>query len=135
MAGRAKGVPRDTAITLRLPRQLHDYLREAAAGRSVSEEMRARLERSFLISWETDPKTRELVEAVAEMARNVYPYFGRWHERPYAFVIFKVAIDTLLSKLRPKGEPLPQEDDVFPEMTPEEIGKTVARATIIARQL
>jgi hypothetical protein len=137
MAGKAKGVPRDTAITLRLPRELHGHLKEAAAGRSVSEEVRARLEWSLLNDWTNDPKMRELTEAIAEVARNAAPYYGAWHENPYAFAVFKIAIDTLLSKLRPKGEPVkPVGDDEFrPGDTPEEAGATLARATIIARRL
>jgi hypothetical protein len=143
MAGKAKGIPRDTAITLRLSRELHGHLKEAAAGRSVSEEVRSRLERSVL-EWSrlfdgtNDPKTRELTEAIAEVARNAAPYYGAWHENPYAFAVFKIAIDTLLSKLRPKGElvkPVGDDDEFRPGDTPEEAGATLARATIIARRL
>src|SRR5439155_18728849 len=82
MAGKAKGVPRDTAVALRLPRELHAQLKKAAAGRSVSEEMRARLEKSLLRDWRDDAPTRRLTEAIAELARNVKPYYGDWHENP-----------------------------------------------------
>jgi hypothetical protein len=137
MVGKAKGVPRDTALTLRLPRELHEQLREAAKGRSVSEEMRARLEWSILNDWTNDPKTRDLVDSIAEVARNVQPYFGAWHDNPYGYAVFKIAVDTLLSKMRPKGKPTPPADDgeFRPGDTPEEAGRTLARATIIARRL
>jgi hypothetical protein len=41
------------------------------------------------------------------LARNVRPYFGDWHKHRYAFDVFKIGIDTLLTKIRPKGEPVP----------------------------
>jgi hypothetical protein len=49
----------------------------------------------------------------------------------------KASIDILLTKFRSKGEPKPPaDDDEFrPGDTPEEAGRTLARAIIIARQL
>src|SRR5215472_4468788 len=111
MAGKAKGVPRDTAVTLRLPRELHDHLKKVARGRSVSEEIRVRLEWSLLHDLTSDQKTRDLVDSIGNIARNIRPYFGDWHANPYAFAIIKVAIDTLLTKLQPKGKPKPPPDD------------------------
>jgi hypothetical protein len=90
---------------------LHYQLKQAAAGRSVSEEMRARLEWSFLDDWTNDPPTKELRDAISMLAKNVAPYFGRWHENPYAFDVFKVAVDTVLTKMRPRGAPTPPADD------------------------
>ena len=137
MAGKAKGVPRDTAVTLRLPRELHDHLKDAARGRSVSEEIRVRLEWSLLHDLTSDQTTRDLVDAIGNLARNIRPYFGDWHENPFAFAVLKVAIDTLLTKVRPKGEPKPPPDDgeFRPGDTPEAAGKTLAAGEIIARQL
>ncbi len=137
MAGKAKGVPRDTAIALRLPSELHRQLKDAAAGRSVSEEIRSRLAASLIGEMTNDAKTRKLADAIGELARNVKPYYGAWHDDPYAFAVFKVAVDTLLSKLRPTGEVVkPADVDEFrPGDTPEEAGVTLARATIIARGL
>jgi Arc-like DNA binding domain len=137
MAGKAKGVPRDTTITLRLPREVHDLLKEAAAGRSVSEEIRARLEWSIVNDWTNDPKTGDVVDAIANLARNVAPYFGHWHKNRYAFDVFKIAIDTVLTKVRPKGELIPPADDgeFRPGDTPEAAGRALAAAEIIARGL
>lgn len=137
MAGKAKGVPRDTAIALRLPRELHEQIKEAAAGRSVSEEIRARLEWSLRHDWANEPATTELTDAIEEIARNVKPYYGAWNENPYAFAVFKVAVDTLLSKVRPKGEPIqpPDDGEWRPGNTPEEAGVRLASGTIIARGL
>src|SRR5262249_45629502 len=131
-------VPRDTALTLRLPREVHEHLKEAAKGRSVSEEIRVRLGWSIDNDYANDPNTREFVDAISELARNVRPYYGSWRESPYAFAVFKIAVDTVLSKLRPKGDPTPptvDEDDFLPGETPQEAGVALARATIIARQL
>jgi Arc-like DNA binding domain len=137
MAGKAKGVPRDTAVALRLPRELHTQLKRAAAGRSVSEEMRSRLEQSLLRDLKDDARTRALTEAMGELARNVKPYYGAWHENPYAFAVFRIAVENLLSKMRPKGEPVAPSntDEWLPGDTPESAGGNLARATIIARNL
>jgi hypothetical protein len=134
MAGKPKGVPRDQAIALRLPRELRDRLGEAAAGRSVSEEIRARLEWSLLYEWRNDDQTRRLTDGVAEIARNVKPYYGPWHENAYAFLVFQAAVAALLSHLRPKGVPVsPPEDGEFrPGATPEAAGVALAQASIIA---
>ena len=138
MAGKAKGSPRDTAVGLRLPRELHAQLKRAAAGRSVSEEMRARLERSLLRDLADDAPTRALTEAISEVARNAKPYYGDWHENPYAYAVFRIAVETVLSKMRPKGEavaPSSTDDEWLPGDTPESAGANLARATIIARKL
>ena len=137
MANKAKGVPRDTAVALRLPRELHAQLKRVAAGRSVSEEMRSRLEQSLVLDGRDEVATRNLTEAISEVARNVKPYFGDWNENPYAYAVFKVAIETLLSKMRPKGEPVAPSnaDEWLPGDTPESAGVNLARATIIARNL
>lgn len=137
MAGKAKGVPRDTTVTLRLPQELHERLKQAAAGRSVSEEIRARLEWSLLNDYASDPKTRDVVDGIAKLARNVRPYFGDWHQDRYAFDVFKIAVDTVLTKVRPKGEPIspPNDGEFRPGDTAEAAGKALATAEIIARGL
>jgi hypothetical protein len=137
MAGKAKGVLRDTAVALRLPRELHARLKRAAAGRSVSEEMRSRLEGSLLRDMTDDARTLALTEAISEVARNVKTYYDAWDENAYAFAVFRVAVETLLSKMRPKGEPVPPSntDEWLPGDTPESAGVNLARATIIAHKL
>jgi hypothetical protein len=47
MARKPKDAGADAVLSFRLPRELHDRLVEAADGRSVSEEMRRRLDASF----------------------------------------------------------------------------------------
>jgi hypothetical protein len=134
MSNKAKGIPRDTAVGLRLPRELAAQLRKAAAGRSMSEVIRQRLERSLLRDLADDAATR----ALTEVARNAKPYYGAWHENPYAYAVFRIAVETLLSKMRPKGEavaPSSTDDEWLPGDTPESAGVNLARATIIARKL
>lgn len=137
MPNKAKGVPRDTAVGLRLPRELHALLKRAAAGRSVSEEIRERLAESLFRDNRESAATQKLTDAVAEVARNVKPYYGDWHENPYAYAVFRVAVQTLLSKMRPKGEPVAPSDtdEWLPGDTPETAGVNIARSTIIARNL
>jgi hypothetical protein len=136
VAGKAKGVPRDTTVTLRLPRELHDQLKEAARGRSVSEEMRVRLARSLTNS----PQTAGLLDAVAEIARRLPGFlgsrWGHWHEDPYAFIVFKSAVETLLLHFRPKSEeplpPPPEGYSLIPDLTLEQSGIAFARGAIMA---
>jgi hypothetical protein len=97
MAGKAKGVPHDTAVTLRLPQELHEQLKSAAAGRSVSEEIRARLESSFKI---IDQPTEELVGAIVYVTSSL-SIDGGWHKDPYLFEVLKAAISRLLEHWRP----------------------------------
>jgi hypothetical protein len=110
---------------------------EAARGRSVSEEIRRRLEWSLVHEWSNDQNTGVMIKAIASLAHNVRPYYGRWHEDPFAFAVFKIAIDALLTKVRPKGEPIPPADDgeFRPGDTPEEAGKALAMVEIVARGL
>lgn len=137
MVGKAKGAPRDTAVGLRLPRELHTLLKRAAGGRSISEEVRRRLTESLLRDNRESAATQKLTDAIAEVARHVRLYYGEWHENPYAYAVFRVAVETLLSKMRPKGEPIAPEsgDEWQPGDTPESAGVTIAQGTIIARNL
>jgi hypothetical protein len=138
MVGKSRGVPRDGFVTLRLPQELHEQIKQAAAGRSVSEEIRARLERSLLNDWTNNPKTQSLVEAIGSLTRNVRRYFGDWDQDRYAFDVFKVALDALLAEVRPKGLPIPptvNEAEFCPGDTPETAGKALAAAEIMTRGL
>jgi hypothetical protein len=109
----------------------------ASTGRSVSEEIRARLEWSLLNDRVNDPKTRDVVDAIGSIARNVRPYFGDWHRERYAFDLFKSAVDVLLTKVQPKGRPIPPPDDgeFRPGETPEAAGRALAAGEIILRGL
>lgn len=124
--------------TFRMPQELYDVLIAAAAGKhTIGEEIRRRLEWSLLNDWTNDPKTRDVIDAIGNLARNVRPYFGDWHKNRYAFDVFRIAVDAVLTKVRPKGEPKPPPDDgeFRPGDTSEAAGKALAAAEIIARGL
>jgi len=119
----------EAVLTFRLPRSLHEKLREAAAGRSVSEEMRERLEASFAAKPDApDTKTRELLDAITAMADALASLGGsnafagwsagmieaargvgtlRWDVSPVGFASFRRAIEIVLGVLEPGGEPPP----------------------------
>jgi hypothetical protein len=81
--------------------------------------------------------TKELIDAIANLARNTPTYFKHMYKDPYAFDVFEIAIDTLLTKVRPKGEPIPPPDDgeFRPGGTPETAGRAPATGEIISRGL
>jgi hypothetical protein len=104
---------REVVVTLRLPRELHGRLKELAGERGLTAQIRDRLDASFLPgTGETDPKTRDVVRSVAEVAQVVADYYGEWHTDPFAFEVFKRTIVTVLEKAlvryRPNGEPVPK---------------------------
>jgi hypothetical protein len=134
---RAKRSESEVSVAFRLSRDLHEQLKKAGGERGLSEEIRRRLEWSIANDWTRDTKTGSVIDAIANLARNVKSYYGDWHKNRYAFDVFKVAVDTVLTKVRPKGEPIPLADDgeFRPGDTPEAAGKALATAEIIARGL
>jgi hypothetical protein len=80
-------------MTLRLPKQLHDDLKKAAGDRSVSEELRQRLQASFgEAAAPADEKTNSLLAQLAKAAARVTKQFGPWHETRRAYAIFSRAV-------------------------------------------
>ena len=78
VAGKRKDAGADAVLTFRLPRELHEKLREAAGERSVSEEMRRRLEASFAEkpAGSDDPRFNDLMTTIAyaaSAAARMYP--------------------------------------------------------------
>src|SRR5260370_20461410 len=104
MAGKRKDVGSEAVLTFRLPRELHQRLVEESAGRSVSEEMRRRLEASF-VSPPADPETRQLVEAITTIAGFLADWKRKWHRDPTGFALLKRALEIVLEAFRPGGEP------------------------------
>lgn len=94
----ARGTAPDLQFKLLLPRALHDRIAAAAeqSGRSVSEEIRRRLEGSFGV--EADKETRPLAEAIKLAAAAT-----DWHNSARAFAIFRAAVDVLLRQFQPPG--------------------------------
>ena len=135
MAGKPRDRGSDKALSLRLPHDLYDRLVQAAGERSVSEEIRQRLEASF----DQDPETAELLGAIAKVAHTIGSFYAPWHEDPYALAAVRSAVETLLAALGPKGEPVfrPRPDNegwsdlLFdPKDPPETAGRMLAMTAL-----
>lgn len=126
MANKIRGKEGTEAVlTFRLPRSLHEKLKEATGGRSLSEEMRERLEASFAErDAEPDEPTHQLLVAITAMADALASIDGpsafagwpaamieaarevgtvRWDVSPLGFASFRRAIEILLGVLDPGG--------------------------------
>jgi hypothetical protein len=90
---------------VRLPRSLHERLKKAGGERGMGEEIRRRLEASFEAEAPSDPKTRELLEAISYVAAQTTHFFGSWSVNAFAFQSLKASVDRLLKQYRPKGDP------------------------------
>src|SRR5712691_5750432 len=82
---RDPGAPKELQLKFRLSRELHDSIEDAAtrAGRSISQEIRRRLE----VPVADDPETGQLVEAIKLVAD-----LSGWRQSPRSFAIFKMAV-------------------------------------------
>src|SRR5215469_9237123 len=98
----------EVQFKLLLPRALYERLEEAAQeeDRSVSQEIRRRLEQSFGILKATDAETRTFLDAI-----NLVAQAGEkaWHRDPRSFATFRVAVEGLLEVFRPSREIDPAE--------------------------
>src|SRR5258708_36729929 len=76
-----------------------------AAGRSIAEEIRTRVEQTFAAP-SVDGATQALADAVLGMALEVKTEVGRaWHADPGAYRTLRRAIMMALAKWRPAGVP------------------------------
>jgi hypothetical protein len=140
MAGKPKGRGSDKALSLRIPHDLYDRLAQVRGNGNVSEEVRQRLEASFDREQRaTNPKTQELLDAIANVARTIGSFYAPWHEDPYALAAVRSAVETLLTALGPKGEPVfrPRPDNegwsdlLFdPKDPPETAGRMLAMSAL-----
>jgi hypothetical protein len=128
----------DVQTSLRLPEELRDRLSEAAAanGHGIGEEIRQRLEGSF-VTGGREPKTVEMAAAVARIASDASSYYRPWYEDPFTFEVVKAAVPIVLAIYQPKGDPVPRPNPdgiaelVFPGVVkPEEVARTLAAAVI-----
>src|SRR5438045_3876271 len=98
--------------SLRLPRELYDRLAAEAGDQGIGEEIRQRLEASFLQNNlpEADERFRDVLNAISKAA----PVAARM-ESPGAqfsgYHFFELGVSMLLEMLRPEGEPAPEPDD------------------------
>lgn len=97
----------DAQTSLRLPQELRDQLGSAAdaAGRSVGEEIRRRLEASFAGSppAAADHRTSDLLRVIARCAAILSEHWAPWHADAAAFAVFHAAIEDRLSRHRPEA--------------------------------
>jgi hypothetical protein len=102
----AKNPDEMVQTTFRLSRSLMERVQKAGGDRGVAEEIRARLERSFL--FEADPFTNEFVHQAAALAREINDRFegGGWASDRFAYETFKLGLSKLLG-VGPRGEPIP----------------------------
>jgi hypothetical protein len=102
--------PAEMRISLRMPESLKEPLHRAARanGHSLSDEVRQRLVASFdppSAPTAPDPKTQELLSAVARMADAISKYYPPWYADPFSFRGFVTAINKLLMRrYRPPGD-------------------------------
>jgi hypothetical protein len=93
---------------VRLPQSLRDRLSKVGGARGLGEEIRGRLEASFKSNEASaDPKTQELLDAIASCAKEIANDLQPWSADPYAFAVLKETINMLLTPLEPKGEAAP----------------------------
>jgi hypothetical protein len=130
-----------------MPEDLHRSLSKAAdaAGHSLGEEIRRRLDRSFSLS--TDAETGQLLEQIAAAAKLIGRYWSRpqpvgsfsaggdpldtpltpalWHADPQAFAVFMAAVNILATRQKPAETPGGDGGVMF-DGTPEEAGARLA---------
>jgi hypothetical protein len=131
---------RETMLAFRVPRELHERLKTAAEknNRGITAEVRERLEASLAPrAVNSDPKTQELLDAIANVARTIGSFYKPWHESPYSLAVVRSAVATLLTALGPKGEPVfePEPEDWASILfdtndPPETVGRALAMMTL-----
>jgi hypothetical protein len=95
-------------------------LKRAAGDRSMGDEIRRRLDASF-VAESAHPQTRELLEAIAFVIRETDSHYGNWSEDPFSFEVLKACLDSLLTACRPKGEAV-RKTDPNPNIDPNASG-------------
>ena len=98
---------------VRLPRGLHERLKNAGGDRGMGDEIRRRLEASFEAEKiPGNPNTRELINAISFADQELVRDFGSWSKDRFAFEVFRESVNGLMKHYEPKGEavPLPKPD-------------------------
>jgi hypothetical protein len=95
-------------VNVSLPDDLRAKL-DAAAGatnRGLAEEIRDRLAQSFTRQ-EWDPQTQMLLAKIGHLAFLMRPQTGHdWHAHPFTHHVFRDALEILLDRRKPAGEPV-----------------------------
>jgi hypothetical protein len=112
MMGRS---PSKRQMGVGFPADLREKLEAAAtaAGHSVAEEIRQRVERTF-VDEQIDPETHKLMAAVSnlDVLVRLQTNHRSWHSHPGAHRVFRNAIVARLARLKPAGEPAFGPDDL-----------------------
>jgi hypothetical protein len=99
-----KGKSPTVQTAVRLPRDMHERLKQSEAG--VSEEIRRCVQRAFDMD-ALDPDTRELAADMLELAELVrFDVAGNWNSHPGAHAAFRAAVIALIDERKPKGAPI-----------------------------
>src|SRR5262249_28424025 len=108
--GRPKQMMESETVQVRMPGLLADALRAADAQRDspqgLSAEVRERLERTYYEDLQGDAQTRQLMNAILNLASLVKLQTGHdWHSHAGANRVMRHAITARLARLKPDGEP------------------------------
>ena len=98
----------ETVVTLRLPKDLHEKLKQEGGERGLTAEIRRRLEASFTSAPVDVPAFRDVLAAINKAGKiAAQPHPEGWPDR---YAIFEAALRALLRAYRPDGvEPLTSE--------------------------
>jgi hypothetical protein len=118
-----------------MPDELRAELEASAKrrGRGISDELIGRLLASFSREREDklDPTTRALNFLFSKLAWEAHRGFrGKWHQNPFMFRAFKLAVAKLLDALEPSGEMRSPFDEGFPYKTPEKLAQAAVDLTL-----
>jgi hypothetical protein len=109
----------DVQMTFRLAKPLYESLKKQG---NVSVEARERLE---VVSEDTE--TRWLQHAIANVADTVEAFMdGPWHKNPYAWLVMRAAVETLMTARKPGGDPVTPVRYLFGKGDPETVGQSLA---------
>jgi len=127
--------PMRSQLTVRIPDELRAELEASAKrrGRNLSDELIGRLVASFSRERELklDPTTRHLNFLFSKLAWEAHRGFrGKWHQNPFMFRAFKLAVAKLLDALEPSGEIKSPFEELFPYKTPEKLAQAAVDLTL-----
>jgi len=104
-------------LTVRMPNDVRAELEAAARrrNRNLTDELIGRIRVSFAREHEQrrDPATRALLFLISQLAEQVHLNSPiEWHQNPFMFRAFKLAVARLLDALEPSGKIQPPYEDV-----------------------
>jgi hypothetical protein len=124
---------------VRLPRSLLKRLRAVGGERGMGTEIRRRVEWSF--EAEAQPATLDFVNLVSRFAADLENHYGSWRTDPFAFEVFKLGVELLLERAKPKGDPVPHPnpnslaDEFFEEaVSPVDVAKMFVGWSLLHNQ-